>query len=71
MQRYMGTLDAMSPEQAADTLVWLASDPEPGRISGGYYHQRQPVPSSAASQDAAAAARLWRESEALLAPLRL
>jgi len=71
MQRYMGTLDAMSPEQAADTLVWLAADPEPGRTSGGYYHQRQLVPCSAASQDAVAAERLWRESEALLAPLTL
>ena len=71
MRRYMGTLDAMSPEQAADTLVWLATDPEPGRSSGGYWHQRQIVPSSAASQDAVAAERLWRESEALLAPLAL
>ncbi len=71
MQRYMGTLDAISPEQAADTLVWLATDPEPGRSSGGYYHQRQLVPSSAASQDPVAAERLWVESEALLAPLKL
>lgn len=71
MQRHMATLDALPPEQAADTLVWLATDPEPGRSSGNYYHLRQLVPSSAASRDAAAAERLWIESEALLAPLKL
>ena len=71
MQRYMATLEAMTPAQAADTLVWLATDPEPGRSSGGYYHQRQIVPSSPPSQDAVAAERLWNESERLLAGLQV
>jgi NAD(P)-dependent dehydrogenase (short-subunit alcohol dehydrogenase family) len=71
MQRYFSTLQALPPEHAADTLVWLATDPEPGRSSGGYYHQRQAVPTSAAAQDAVAAERLWIESERLLARLNL
>lgn len=71
MQRYFATLQALPPEHAADTLVWLVTDPEPGRVSGGYYHQRQAVPTSAAAQDAVAAERLWIESENLLARLNL
>jgi NAD(P)-dependent dehydrogenase (short-subunit alcohol dehydrogenase family) len=71
MRRYFATLQALPPEDAADTLVWLATDPEPGRVSGGYYHQRQAVPTSAAAQDAVAAERLWIESERLLTRLNL
>ncbi len=71
MQRYMATLQAMTPEQAADTLVWLATDAEPGRTSGDYFHQRQAVPTSTAARDPVAAERLWVESEALLARLNL
>ncbi len=69
MQRYMATLKdvAVSPQQAAETLVWLATAAEPGRSSGGYYHQCQPMPTSAAAQDEMAAERLWIESEALVA----
>lgn len=68
MRAYMESIaeQALTPEQAADTLVWLASAPEPGRSSGGYFHKRKAVPCSAAAQDDAAAARLWQLSEALV-----
>ena len=68
MQRYMATLTdrAVSPEEAAATLVWLATAPEAGEASGGYYYQCKPAPISAAAQDDAAAERLWIESEALV-----
>jgi len=68
MQRYMATLNdvAVTPDAAADTLVWLATAPEPGRTTGGYYHRRAAVPASAAAQDDAAADRLWHESEAIV-----
>jgi NAD(P)-dependent dehydrogenase (short-subunit alcohol dehydrogenase family) len=71
MQRYMATLRMITPEEGADTLVWLATSDEAGRTTGGYWHQRKPVPSSVAAQDEAAAERLWSESEALIAPLNL
>jgi NAD(P)-dependent dehydrogenase (short-subunit alcohol dehydrogenase family) len=73
MQRYMATLTdrAVSPEEAAVTLVWLATAPEPGRTSGGYYYQCKPAPISAAAQDDAAAERLWIESEALVKRARV
>jgi hypothetical protein len=69
MQKYMATLKDVSitPESAADTLVWLATAEEPGRTSGGYYHQRAAVAASLAAQDDVAAERLWKESEALIA----
>jgi NAD(P)-dependent dehydrogenase (short-subunit alcohol dehydrogenase family) len=68
MQGYMATLSgvAVTPEHAAETLVWLATAQEPGQSSGGYYAECKPAPSSAAAQDAAAAERLWIESEALI-----
>jgi NAD(P)-dependent dehydrogenase (short-subunit alcohol dehydrogenase family) len=68
MQRYMATLTdrAVSPEEAAATLVWLATANEAGQTSGGYFYQCKPAPISAAAQDDAAAERLWIESEALV-----
>ncbi|MBV2150820.1 SDR family NAD(P)-dependent oxidoreductase [Sphingobium sp. AS12] len=69
MQAYMESIAdrALTPAQAAETLVWLASDPAPGQSSGGYHYMREAVPCSAAAQDDAAAARLWQVSEALVA----
>jgi NAD(P)-dependent dehydrogenase (short-subunit alcohol dehydrogenase family) len=58
---------ALSPQQGADTLVWLASAAEPGASNGGYFHNRAPAAMSAPAQDDAAAERLWTESEALIA----
>ena len=73
MQRYMATLGdrAVSPEEAAATLLWLATAREAGQCSGGYYYQCKPAPISAAAQDDDAAERLWIESAALLARARV
>lgn len=69
MRAYMESIAdrALTPAQAADTLVWLASGAEPGQSSGGYFHLRQAAPCSAAAQDDAAAARLWEVSAAIVA----
>lgn len=66
MKSYMATLDGLPPEIAADTLVWLASAPEAGRTTGGYFHDRQAVSPAPAALDDEAAARLWAESEKLI-----
>jgi NAD(P)-dependent dehydrogenase (short-subunit alcohol dehydrogenase family) len=58
---------AISPEQGADTLVYLASSPEVAGISGEYFTKRRIEVPSAAARDDAAAQRLWRISEELLA----
>lgn len=69
MQAYMESIKdrSMTPEAAADTLVWLASAKEAGQSSGGYYHQRQPLTPSTAARDDNAGRRLWTVSEALVA----
>jgi NAD(P)-dependent dehydrogenase (short-subunit alcohol dehydrogenase family) len=66
-QRYMRTQSLLTAEQGADTLIWLADAAAPGETTGQYYHKRAAVPSSAAANDAEAAARLWRESDKLVA----
>jgi NAD(P)-dependent dehydrogenase (short-subunit alcohol dehydrogenase family) len=68
MQQYMATLKnvSVSPDEAADTLVWLATADEPGHTSGDYYYQRKTIPTSVPAQDTTAAERLWIESEALV-----
>ena len=67
MQAQMNSQPGDPPELSAHTLAWLASAPEAGAATGGYFHDRTRVAPSPAALDAAAAARLWVESEALLA----
>ena len=67
MQSYMATQQpvAVSSEEAARTIVFMATDAETGRCSGAYYYERKSIDVSAAAQDKAAADRLWKESLAL------
>jgi NAD(P)-dependent dehydrogenase (short-subunit alcohol dehydrogenase family) len=55
----------ISPEQGADTIIYLASSPEVANTSGGYFVKRKMIEPSAAAQDDAAAKRLWEASEKL------
>jgi NAD(P)-dependent dehydrogenase (short-subunit alcohol dehydrogenase family) len=68
-QAYMNTLDLNSPDQPAQTLWWMATAPETGAPGGRYFHEMAEAESSPASQDMALAARLWDESEKVLASL--
>ena len=54
-----------TPEQGADTLVWLASAPELASVSGKYFVKRKEAKSSARSHDKELAARLWKVSAEL------
>ncbi|HTV96019.1 MAG TPA: SDR family NAD(P)-dependent oxidoreductase [Steroidobacteraceae bacterium] len=69
-QKYMRGQPLLSAEEAADTLVWLATAAEPGASTGGYFHQRKAIQTSAAANDDAAMRRLWEESEKLAARVR-
>jgi NAD(P)-dependent dehydrogenase (short-subunit alcohol dehydrogenase family) len=53
---------ALTPEQGAQDLVYLASAPEVAMITGKYFVQKRAVASSAASYDQDAARRLWQVS---------
>jgi retinol dehydrogenase 12 len=62
----LASLAAISPEQGADTSVFLATSDEVAGISGQYFIKKEATRSSSASYDADAARRLWAESERLI-----
>jgi NAD(P)-dependent dehydrogenase (short-subunit alcohol dehydrogenase family) len=70
MAAYMQTQThrADTPEQAAQTLVWLATAEEPGNTTGGYWHQRAEEGPASQALDDDAARRLWEKSEQMVRP---
>jgi NAD(P)-dependent dehydrogenase (short-subunit alcohol dehydrogenase family) len=56
---------ALSPEQGAETVVYLAASPEVAGVTGGYFDKCRVRLPSAEAQDDAAARRLWDESAKL------
>jgi NAD(P)-dependent dehydrogenase (short-subunit alcohol dehydrogenase family) len=59
---------ALTPEQGAQTIVYLASSPDVAGTSGRYFIRERPVASSAASYDEATAKQLWQVSTDLTQP---
>lgn len=55
----------LSPEQGAETSIYLASSPEVEGISGKYFVKRRPQTSSMVSYDRAVQQKLWELSEQL------
>jgi len=53
----------LSPEQGAQTSIYLATSRKVEGVTGKYFVKCKPVPSSPASYDEATANRLWRWSE--------
>ncbi|MDP1825997.1 MAG: hypothetical protein Q8L48_22220 [Archangium sp.] len=56
---------ARSPEQGADTLIWLATSPEAAAYSGEYFSNRAVRRTAQRARDAGLATRLWELSERL------
>lgn len=56
---------AISVAQGAETPVFLASSPAVDGVTGRYFDKSQERAPSLAAQDAAAAERLWQESQSL------
>jgi NAD(P)-dependent dehydrogenase (short-subunit alcohol dehydrogenase family) len=56
----------LSPEQGADTIVYLVSSPEVASTTGEYFFERKIAPISGAARNMASARRLWEISEALM-----
>ena len=57
-----------SPEQGADTIVWLGAAAEPGESSGGFWHDRRRRPTHRVPwtrETPEDRERLWRECERL------
>jgi len=64
-RKFIASLFMLSPEQGADTLVWLASSND--WTPGEYYVKRNPARKSAAARDPELARKLWAMSSRLLA----
>jgi NAD(P)-dependent dehydrogenase (short-subunit alcohol dehydrogenase family) len=65
-QARIRTYQSISPEEGADTLIWLATATEPGTTTGGYFYRRKPRIPNPLANDEAAVERLWTESEKLV-----
>ncbi|MGA2110888.1 MAG: SDR family oxidoreductase [Anaerolineales bacterium] len=52
-------LMAKTPQEGADTVIYLAASPEVEGVSGKYFVNRHPFPSSPASYDELSGQRLW------------
>lgn len=67
-QGYLDSLEAITPEQAAQALICLATDPACAQHTGGYFDQRQLAQPSPAAQDDALASQMWQATSTLLRP---
>ncbi|ATB32315.1 SDR family oxidoreductase [Melittangium boletus] len=56
-----------TPEQGADSLIWLATSPEAASFRGEYVSKRKPVNPNKQALDTKLAAELWALSEKLCA----
>lgn len=56
---------AISPEEGAETIIYLASSPEVEGMTGLYWEKRRPIKSSPSSYDESAQKRLWDVSAKL------
>jgi NAD(P)-dependent dehydrogenase (short-subunit alcohol dehydrogenase family) len=56
-----------TPEQGADSLIWLATSPEAASLKGEYVSKRRPVTPQKQALDPTLAADLWALSEKLCA----
>jgi NAD(P)-dependent dehydrogenase (short-subunit alcohol dehydrogenase family) len=57
---------ARSPEEGAQTSIYLASSPEVENVSGKYFIDKEPTRSSDASHDQETAQKLWAISEEMV-----
>ncbi|HEY7273002.1 MAG TPA: SDR family NAD(P)-dependent oxidoreductase [Actinoplanes sp.] len=54
-----------TPEKGADTVLWLATAPETGTVTGKMFAKRKEISTPGQGSDPAARKRLWEESERL------
>jgi retinol dehydrogenase-12 len=64
--KFINSLFGLTPEQGADTLIYLASSPDVAHITGQYFIKRKAVPSSPLSHDENAVRQLWEVSEKIV-----
>jgi NAD(P)-dependent dehydrogenase (short-subunit alcohol dehydrogenase family) len=57
---------ALTPEQGAQTSVYLASSPEVEKVTGKYWEKSKAVPSGSAAYDESTWTRLWEVSDRMI-----
>jgi NAD(P)-dependent dehydrogenase (short-subunit alcohol dehydrogenase family) len=65
MKRLVDRLIGISPQEGAQTGVYLATSPQVAGVTGKYFVKQEAIPSSPESYDEAIAARLWKASAEL------
>ncbi len=65
VQAAYGDAPKLSPQQGADTVIWLATAEEPGRSSGGYWFERAPRKPNPVVEDGAFVEAFWQAAERL------
>jgi len=63
--KFLARVIGKTPEEGAQTSIYLASVPELDDETGKYFVDQEAQPSSSSSYDSASAKRLWEVSEAL------
>jgi NAD(P)-dependent dehydrogenase (short-subunit alcohol dehydrogenase family) len=56
-------IGAISPQEGARTIIYLASSPEVAGVSGGYFYECKPATPTAEARSDQDAKRLWEISE--------
>lgn len=69
LQSHMKDAEGLTPAEVAKTLVWMATDPAVGLPGGRHFYKMAQLEIMPHANDDTAAARLWAESEAILAGL--
>lgn len=64
--RLFQKLTAITPEEGADTMIYLASSPEVERVTGKFFDKRQEKRSLDVSYDEEVARKLWEISEKMV-----
>lgn len=57
----------ISPEQGAETQIYLATSPEVAHVTGKYFYRKVPVDPNPMAKDEVAVERLWKMSAHLTA----
>ena len=69
--RFLSDWYGISPEQGAETSIYLATSPEVANTTGEYFRKCKPAPANPIAEDEATAAKLWEVSEKLVGLPRL
>ena len=64
--RFVVKLVLKTPEQGAETSLYLASSPDVAGITGKYFDDKKAIPSSKESYDTAKQEQLWKLSEKMV-----